>query len=116
MSQLLSYVRDGQGNVSPALSQSANILSCSLLAGNSATLTVPSTPYTTWVLLIEYGPNADVWVSDGHTAAQPAGNTFSASNSLLNPEGLRVQAGDVISFYNNGASNVDVCAALYGAS
>ena len=95
--------------------------SVTLLASTATSLTIPGTgslgggktQTKNWFLAIfNYTPAAEVWVSDGNTAAVPAGNTFAASNSEMNPAARLVIEGDVLSFIT-AASNVDVSVILY---
>ena len=113
MSQLLEYANDVQGAVSPALPLPTYIQSAIVPTASRTMLTVPN-DYANWVVLFEYGADADVWVSVNHTAQPPASGIFADGNCLLNPQGLRVLAGDVVTVYNNGANSISVCAALYG--
>jgi hypothetical protein len=57
----------------------------------------------------------DVWVALNDTAAEPAGATFAATTSELNPSARYVKAGDVIHFYAV-AANIDVAVSFYSLS
>jgi len=59
-----------------------------------------------------FSPNAEVWVANNTTAAVPAGATFAATSSELNPAAREVKGGDVLHFYTAGTS-VSVSVLLY---
>lgn len=62
-----------------------------------------------WLVKFKYTYNADVWVANNATAAAPAGASFGATVSELNPEAMVVEGGDVLSFISAGtAVNVSV--------
>lgn len=64
--------------------------------GGEDNITVPST-YQFWIARMGYSPNTTVLVAVNATAAVPAGATFAASASMVNPPELQVKAGDTIS-------------------
>lgn len=99
------------------------------IAGAATTLTVPSTVpiggsntnsngRAKWLAIFYYEPGTRVWVSINNTATVPAGATFVATNSFLNPVALEVQgkqeslAADVLSFVTADTS-ADVGVAFY---
>lgn len=95
--------------------------SVTLATGTDTTLTVPkvSAPggatyaagaQPVLVALFEYDPGTSVWVALNATAATPAGSSFAATNSQMNPSARQVQGGDVIHFISAGTGvNVSVC-------
>lgn len=67
----------------------------SLVNGSEQTITVPSDAQT-YVASFSYQPGTVVWVSKNATASVPAGSSFAASDSTLNPGTRKVYAGDVL--------------------
>lgn len=63
-----------------------------------------------WIAIFSFTPGASVWVANNDTAAVPAGASFAATNSELNPAARIVEAGDVLSFICASAGvSVSVC-------
>ncbi len=114
MSTQLNFGRDVQGFNAYAPDFSTNHFSATITNGVEATLTVPTTSQI-WLLSFSYQPGTNVWVARNSTAAIPAGATFVASTSELNPGSRRVFSGDVIHFITNNAS-ADVGVSLYAYS
>lgn len=94
------------------------IYSATLLATTDTTLTVPGkaalgmasqSGTNTYLAVFSYTTNT--FVALNATAAVPAGNTFAATTSELNPTCKKVKAGDVIHFYSSGTPSITV--ALY---
>jgi len=95
--------------------------SATLATGTNTTLTVPSlsppggasysgSANPILIALFEYDSGTSVWVSLNATAATPAGASFAATNSQLNPSARQVKAGDVLNFITAGTGvNVSVC-------
>lgn len=99
------------------------IYNCRLAANTDTTFTVPGGGITglpsngvsaanTYVLKISYespaaAANNHVFVALNQAAAAPAGNTFAAATSIINPDGLVVKAGDVVHFFAVSA-DIDV--------
>lgn len=88
-----------------------------LAATTAITVTVPSfaamglptaNEYNKFLAVFSYEAGAVVWVANNATAAVPAGATFAASTSQLNPACKQVKAGDVISMISPGTPNVSV--------
>lgn len=59
-----------------------------------------------FLAIFSYQPGATVWVANNVTAGAPAGNTFAATASTLNPSARQVQAGDVLHFYTSDTNAV----------
>ncbi len=119
MSTDLNFALDVQGFNSYAPPVSTNMFSATLAAAGSATITLPTNkPY--WIVAFSYQPGSDIWVRFNGTAAAPAGATFAATTSELNP-GARIVScfqangttATTISILNNGASSADVWVGLY---
>ncbi len=90
-------------------------------AGTEATLTVPgfnaigipsATTYNKFIAVFSYEAAKNVYVALNATAAVPAGNSFAASTSELNPPAKLVKTGDVIHVICADAST-DISIALY---
>lgn len=113
MSNFLAYAKDTVGKSTDALAVTVDTKSASLLSLGNASITVPSA-YSDWVMIVQYGASAAVWVAVNATAAVPAGNTFATTTSILNPAQIKVKAGDVVNFYNAGGSTIPVSVAMYG--
>lgn len=116
-----SLTRDINGYNGFGVQFSLDKYSCTLSASTDTTLTVPATASlggahtqtaNPFIAIFSFTPGSEVWISNNATAAAPAGNTFAASTSELNPAGRQVQAGDVIHFFTT-ASNVDVGVTFY---
>lgn len=69
--------------------------SVTLGAATEATLTVPGAA-PSYKAVFHYKPSSSVWIALNKTAAVPAGATFAATDSCLNPDCRIVKAGDVI--------------------
>lgn len=112
MSTPLSFGRDVQGYNAYAPSPCTNIQTVTLDAATAASITVPSN-FPVWIASFNYTPGASVYVDfSGATAAVPAGNTFAASTSTLNPGQRTVLAGSSISAIT-ADTNADVTVELY---
>lgn len=59
--------------------------------------------------IIVEDPGTAVWVALNTTAGAPAGSTFAATSSCMNPAAIEVKGGDVLHFYSTGIGvNVSV--------
>lgn len=114
MSTKLNFGRDVQGMNAYAPYFAKDLYSAELDASTPTTLTVPSN-FKTWIAVFTYTSAEDVWVSDGGTAAVPAGATFATTTSVLRPAARLVTAGDVLSFIT-AASDVNVGVEFYAIS
>ncbi len=77
------------------LAFSLNKYSANIAQNTDTTLTVPSFS-AHYVAIFSFQSGASVWVTINGTAAKPAGSTFAATTSELNPVARYVKAGDVI--------------------
>jgi hypothetical protein len=96
--QALNLVRDIQGYPATSLNLRPNApvkASATLAASTEETFTVPSSAEN-WACYISFKNTVDVWVSVNATATVPAGGTFASTDSVRNPPGFGVKAGDVI--------------------
>ncbi|MDD5212326.1 MAG: hypothetical protein PHV62_07910 [Sulfuricurvum sp.] len=100
--------------------------SATLATTTDTTLTVPSsiplgkqgygTNATGQMLAVfTFDPGTAVWVANGATAGVPAGASFAATSSELNPAARLVSGGDVLHFYTSG-TGVNVSVAFYSVS
>ncbi len=112
--RFLNFGRDVQGMNAYAPVQSDLKYSATLAAGAGENLTVPSST-AKWIVGFSYQPGASIWVSVNGTAAVPAGGTFLASTSELNPPARTVFAGDVINMITANTT-ADVGIVLYATS
>jgi len=104
--------RDLSGAVGYGLKPAVQKYSATIAAATDTTLTLPSDePY--YEVIFSYADGYNVWVAYGATAAVPAGATFAATTSELNPTVRRVPAGTVIHFICSSA--VDIGVVIYGA-
>lgn len=119
MSTKLNFARDVQGYNAYAPAPSTNMFSATLISGGNATITLP-TNESSWIVAFSFQPGADIWVSYNGSATAPAGATFAATSSELNP-GARIlpsvqnngTTATTINLLNNGTASTDVWVALY---
>lgn len=115
MTSKLNFGRDIQGFNAYAPGFSQDRYSANLASASASTVTVPSN-FTNWIAALSYQSGSTIWVTVNDNATPPGGATFSQTNSELLPASKTVKAGDIISFYNNGASAADIGVALYAVS
>jgi hypothetical protein len=96
------------------------IYSVTLTASTDTTVAVPltsavgaptATTYNKFMAVFSYSSGKDVFVALNATAAVPAGNTFAAATSELNPTAKMVKSTDVIHFIS--ASTPSITVAFY---
>lgn len=68
-----------------------------------------------WIALFSYSGGISIWVSVGQTVVLPS-STFGPVNCELNPQGLQVKGGDLISIITNDGTLPWVGVALYTLS
>ena len=121
MATKFSMSRDINGYNGFGLKPSDTNISATLTAATDTTFTVPGTDaiggcnYQTkalWLAIFNFTSGNDVWVAINATAAVPAGSTFAATKSFLNPGALELQEGDVIHCIT-AASSVNVSIRFY---
>ncbi len=124
MTTPLSFGRDRQGYNAFAPAVSTNMYSAAITSGGNATITLPG-DVPVWIVAFSYQPGSDIWVSYNGSAAAPAGATFAATSSELNPGARLVpstkttSSGTVattINVLNNGTATADVWIGLYADS
>ena len=121
MTTLFNMTRDCNGYNGFGLQPSDTNYSCTLTASTDTTLTVPlefsigqsySTTTARLIAIIVSDPGDSVWVALNATASAPAGATFAATPSMLNPAAIQVKGGDILHFYSTG-TGVDVSVRFY---
>ena len=121
MATKFSMTRDINGYNGFGLKPSDTNISATLTASTDTTFTVPGSDaiggcnYQTkslWLAIFSFDVGSDVWVSINSTASAPAGSTFAATSSFLNPAGIELQQGDVIHCFTT-QTGVDVSIRFY---
>jgi hypothetical protein len=94
--------------------------SATLTANTDTSLVVPSTnppggnsyegnAKAVLIAIFSFDPGTSVWVARNAVASAPAGASFAATSSELNPAARQVYAGDTLHFYSTGtAVNISV--------
>lgn len=111
-SVLFNMIRDINGYNGFGLPFCFDTFTATLAANTAETITVPS-KYNYWLMICSYQDGSTVWVSNGHTAAVPAGGSFASSTSQLKPVARLVYQGDVVSFITSDTT-ADVEVSFYG--
>lgn len=113
MSIRFSMIRDINGYNGFGLPVSPDKYSATITAvGGEQTLTVAG-EFSEWLVIFSFEPGTTVWVALNATAAVPAGATFAATTSEMNPTARKVKVGDVLHFIT-ADTNADVGVILYG--
>lgn len=124
MTTKFSMTRDINGYNGFGLKPSDTNISATLTASTDTTFTVPgsaaigSTNYQTkasWLAIFSIDPGDSIWVSINAAASAPAGSTFAATTSFLNPAGVELQQGDVIHCFTT-ETGVNVSVRFYSLS
>lgn len=111
MTTQLGLNRDAQGIPIYGPEFATNHFSAALVNGAEETFTIPESSLE-WIISFSYQPGSTVWVSKNATATIPAGASFAATSSELNPGARRVAGGDVIHCITSNAV-ADVGISLY---
>lgn len=111
MTTKLMFGRDNQGYNAYAPQFADQHFSATIVNGAETTFTIPSN-FAVWIISFSYQPGSTVWIARNATAAIPAGATFAAAASELNPGARLVYAGDIIHCITSNAS-ADVGVSLY---
>jgi hypothetical protein len=99
-----SMTRDINGYNGFGLPFSIDKYSVTLSASMDTAVTVPS--YSQYyIAIMSYSSGANVWVANNATAEVPAGDTFAATSSELNPVARYVKASDVLHFITGDSSD-----------
>lgn len=102
-----SMTRDIAGYNGFGLAFSTSKFSATIAQTTDTTLAVPTTSAlgaptastsNKFIAIFSFEPGARVWVSNNATAAVPAGATFAAVSSELNPSARYVKSGDTLHF------------------
>lgn len=116
MSTRFILTRDINGYNGFGLPPATDRYTARLTVGAADDITVPSN-FENWIAILGIEPGANVWTAVNTTAAVPAGATFAASASVLNPVGIYVSAGDTISCITPDATaNVSISLYAIGSS
>lgn len=111
MSTPLNFARDINGLNTFIPPASLQKYQTTLATDTAQSLTVPS-DCARYIAVFSTTQGANVWVAINETAETP-GSSFSLTNSDLNPPGLIVQAGDVLSFITGGTDPVELNVKFY---
>jgi len=93
------------------------VFTATIAATTDTTLAVPltnaiglanATNATKFIAQFSFQSGKDVFVANNATAAVPAGSTFAASTSELNPLAKFCKAGDVLHFYCSSTADISV--------
>lgn len=113
--------RDVNGYNGFGLKPTNQAYSGTLAASTDTSLTIPtidalgmssSTSKARLIAIINADPGASVWVALNATAEVPAGASFAATLSALNPAAYEVKCGDILHFIT-AATGVSVSIRLY---
>jgi hypothetical protein len=131
MATKFNMTRDINGYNGFGLQFTDTAFSATLTASTDTTLTVPSnsgmggngiSSQPLWLAVFSYDPGTSVWVAINTPASAPAGSTFGATQSELNPAARLVKgkdnlgnAADVLHFFSTGTA-VNVSVIFYSLS
>lgn len=124
MATKFNMTRDINGYNGFGLAFTDTAYSATLAATTDTSFTVPSSmgmggngffSSSEWLAIFEYTPGSEVWVAVNTTAAVPAGASFAATASEMNPAARLVKGGDVLHFKTASANN-SVSVLLYSLS
>lgn len=119
MTTKFNMSRDINGYNGFGLTFTDTAYSATLAVTTDTTLTVPSSVgmgkqgYATnatgqMLAVFTFDPGSSVWVANNTAASTPAGATFAATSSELNPAARLVKGGDILHFYSASAVNVSI--------
>lgn len=123
MSTKFNMIRDINGFNGFGLIFTDTAYSATLAASTNTTLVVPGnmglggngiSTQSQWIAIFNFDPGTSVWVSDSATvvASAPAGASFAATISELNPSARLVKGGDTLNFFTT-QTGVNVSVLLY---
>jgi hypothetical protein len=121
MSTKFNMARDINGYNGFGLIFTDTAYSCTLTASTDTTLTIPAnmglgggglSQSSQWIAIFNFDPGSSVWVASNAVASNPAGGSFAATSSELNPSARLIKGGDVLHFYTTG-TGVNVSVLLY---
>lgn len=126
MTTKFNMSRDINGYNGFGLTFTDTAYSATLAAATDTSLTVPSAVglgkqgYSTnaagqMLAVFSIDPGASVWVANNIAASNPAGASFVATVSELNPAARLVNGGDVLHFYSV-AANANVSVSFYSVT
>jgi len=124
MTTIFGMTRDVAGYNGFGLKPTDTSYSCTLTASTDTTLTVPlefalgncsSTAVARLLAIITSDPGDSVWVALNATASAPAGSTFAATASALNPAAYEVKGGDLLHFFTT-QTGADISVRFYWIS
>lgn len=117
MATKFAMTRDINGYNGFGLQFTDTAYSATLATSTDTTLTVPdgstmggagfsADAQPVLIAIFSYTPGESVWVAINDTAEVPAGASFAATISELNPSARQVQGGDVLHFISDGTDVV----------
>lgn len=124
MTTKLNMTRDINGYNAFGLAFTDTAYSATLTTTTDTSLTVPAkmgmggngiASTSLYLAVFIYDPGTSVWVANNTAASTPAGASFAATSSELNPAARLVAGGDVLHFYTAG-TGVNVSVLFYSIS
>lgn len=95
MAMKLNFASDSRGFNAYAPDFADVHKSATLENGDEQTFTVPGSSQV-WIVSFSIQPGTNIWVARNATAEVPTDETFTSTDSELNPGARKVYAGDVI--------------------